>query len=199
MRGCGIFNSSRRRAEAAAILGKVDRFGIGADDFRAVALQFEREVQRSLSAELHDHALRLFPIEDGENVFECKRLEIETVGSVVIGRNGFRIAIDHDRLVAVLLERERGMAAAIIELDALPDAVRPAAQNHDLGAVHGLGLVLFLIRRIEIWRERFEFGGAGVHALEHGPYAEFVTAGAHRGGFHVPQLRDFLVAGARAL
>ncbi len=47
-------------AEATAIFGEIDRFGSGADDGHAVALQFQREIERRLPAELHDDALRLF-------------------------------------------------------------------------------------------------------------------------------------------
>ena len=61
-----------------------------------------------------------------------QRLEIEPVGGVVIGRDGFRIAVDHDGLIALRRQREGGMAAAIVELDALADAVGPAAQDDDL-------------------------------------------------------------------
>ena len=43
----------------------------------------------------------------------------------------------HDRLEArpVTPERKSRVTAAIIELDALPDPVRPAAEDHDLLAV----------------------------------------------------------------
>ena len=44
-RGCGIFNSASKRAEATAIFSEIDRFRIGADDFRAIALQFESQIQ----------------------------------------------------------------------------------------------------------------------------------------------------------
>ena len=199
LRGCGICSSSSRRTEAAAILGKIDRLRIGADDFRAVALEFEREIQRSLPAELHDHALRLFAVEDGENIFERERLEIEPVGGVVIGRDRFGIAIHHHGFEAVFLEREGGVAAAIIEFNSLPDAVGTAAENHDFGAIDGARFVLFLVGGIQVRREGFEFGGAGVDALENRSDAEFVAARAHRGRLHVPELGDFFVARAGAL
>jgi hypothetical protein len=34
-------------------------------------------------------------------------------------------------------QREGGMTAAVVELDALADPVRPAAENHDLGREFG--------------------------------------------------------------
>ena len=97
------------------------------------------ELERGLPAELDDHAdqlaVRLLDAEDLEHVLGGQRLEIEPVGRVVIGRHRLRVAVDHDRLEAGLGQREAGVAAAIIELDPLPDPVGPAAEDDDLAAV----------------------------------------------------------------
>ena len=74
---------------------------------------------------------------------------------------------------------KRGVAAAVIELDSLPDAVGAAAQNHDLLAGAGVGLAGAFVARIEVRREALELRGAGVHAVEDGLDAEFLAAGAH--------------------
>ena len=114
--------------EAVAIFGKIDRVDRSAEDRRAGLLDRARELQRRLAAELHDHALQLSRLallgEDREHVLGGQRFEIEPVGRVVIRRHRLRIAVDHDRLVAGVPKRERGVAAAIVELDALPDPVR---------------------------------------------------------------------------
>ena len=83
---------------------------------------------------MHDHALRLFLFDDGENVFERERLEIEAIGSVVVGGNRFRITIHHNGFVTVFMQSKAGMAAAVVELDSLPNAIGAAAKNHDLGS-----------------------------------------------------------------
>ena len=97
-----------------------------------------RELERRLAAKLHDDALQLavraFLIDDGEHILRRQRLEVEPVGGIVVRRNRLGIAVDHDGLVARLGQRERGMAAAIVELDTLSDAVRTAAQDDDLFA-----------------------------------------------------------------
>ena len=119
---------------------------------------------------------------DLQHVFGRQRLEIEPVGGVVIGRDGFGIAVDHDGLEAARRQREGGVAAAIVELDALADAVRPAAQDDDLLLVGRLAFAFRrradrrFIGRIHVGRERREFGGAGVDALEHRPHAELRRA-----------------------
>ena len=116
--------------------------------------------------------VRLLDAHDLEHVLGGQRLEIEPVGGVVVGRDGLRVAVDHDRLVAGVGEREAGVAAAIVELDALADAVRPAAEDDHLLAVARLGLVGeragegHLVGRVHVGGRRGELGGAGVDALE---------------------------------
>ena len=158
--------------ETLAILGEVDRIGRRADDRRAGGFERARELQRRLAAVLHDEALRLFLVDDLQHVFERQRLEVQAVGRVVVGRHGFRIAVDHDRLVAVLAKRERGMDAAVVELDALPDAVRAAAEHDDLVARRRIGLALFLVGRIHVGGRRRELGSARIDALVDRTHAE---------------------------
>ena len=124
-------------AEELAIFGEIDVLRIGADDRHTEALQRQRQIQRRLSAELHDDAGRLLGVDDVHHFFERERLEVEAVAGVVVGRDRLGIAVDHDRLDAELLQRERRVAAAVVELDALPDAVRTAAEDHDLLAIVG--------------------------------------------------------------
>ena len=62
-------------AESFAILGQIDIFGIGADDRHAGGLQRQRQRQRRLPAELHDHAVGLF------GVAQCSELLRASSGS----------------------------------------------------------------------------------------------------------------------
>ena len=110
--------------------GEVPRIGMPA--FSSAA----GELQRRLAAELDDDADELAGLllgaQDLQHVLGRQRLEIEPVGGVVVGRDGFRVAVDHDRLEAGLAQRKGRVAAAIVELDALADAVRTAAEDDDL-------------------------------------------------------------------
>ena len=73
----------------------------------------------------------------------------------------------------IAAQREGRVAAAIIELDPLPDPVRAAAEDHHLAPVGNIRLVLGLaeqrrfVGRVQIGRDGVEFGGAAVDALEH--------------------------------
>ncbi len=181
-----LFHAGRRRAErlrnrkllqqlaeALAVFRQIDALGRGADDGHARGFQRQRQIQRRLPAELHDHAdlgaARSLVLVDRHHVFVGQRLEVEAVAGVVVGRDGLRIAVDHDGLVAVIAQREGRVAAAVIELDSLPDAIGPAAQDDDLLAVSRRRLVLFFVGRVQIRRVALELGGAGVDALEYRP------------------------------
>jgi hypothetical protein len=81
---------------------------------------------------------------DLQHVLQGQRLEVEPVGGVVVGGDGLGVAVDHDRLVAGLAQREAGVHAGVVELDALPDAVRARSEDEDgrLRARGDLGLLV---------------------------------------------------------
>ena len=168
--------------ETVAVFRKVDGVGRGAEDRHIGRFQRTRELQRGLAAELHDHAMQravlAFGIDDLEHVLGGQRLEIQPVGGVVVGRDRFRIAVDHDGLVARVRQREAGVAAAVVEFDALADTVRSAAEDDDLLAVGRRAFVGHLacewrlVARIHIGGGGSELGGAGVDALVDRAHAE---------------------------
>src|SRR5207249_7015258 len=118
--------------------------------------------------ELDDDPERPILLDDVEYVLQRERYEVEPVGGVVVGRHRLRVAVDHDRLHAEVTEREGGVDAAIVELDALADAVRPGAEDDDLGTVRRRRLVLLLVSRVEVRRVGDELRSAGIHGLEGG-------------------------------
>ncbi len=185
--------------EALAVFGQVDRIRAGADDRRPRLFQRLRQLQRRLAAELHDHALGLFEVDDFHHVLEGQRLEIQAIRGVVIGRHGLRIAVDHDGFVTILAQRHRRVDAAVVELDALADAVRPAAQHDDLVALCGLRLALLVVAGVEVGGGGREFGGAGIDALVHRADAQLVAARAHRAFLDLEQCRQAAVGEAQLL
>ena len=60
------------------------------------------------------------------------------------------------------------MHAAIVELNTLTNAIRPAAEDHDLRAVGWIGFALGFVGRVQIGRIRFKLRRTGVHSLETG-------------------------------
>ena len=151
--------------EALAVLGEVDHVGRRAPDGNARAEQGQGELERGLAAELDDHAVGLLALDDVHDVFEGERLEVEAIGGVVVGRDRLGVAVDHEGLAALLVEGEARVAAAVVELDALADAVGAAAEDHDLAPRGRVGLALVLVGRVEVRGVRLELGRAGVDAL----------------------------------
>src|SRR3546814_7591128 len=107
------------------------------------------------------------------------------------------MAVYHDRFITSLLKSEAGMAAAIIELDPLPDPVGTTAKNDDFFPVGGLRLVLRfakgrgLLGRLHIRGARFKFSGASVDPLEDRPDAQPVAHGA-RSEEHTSELQSLM-------
>src|SRR5881394_1525066 len=97
------------------------------------ARRFQRlgETQWGLAAQLDDHTLGTLPAHDLQYVLERQRLEVQLVRDVEVRRHRFRVRVDHDGLEAQLTKRQAGPDKAIVELDALADAIGTAAQDHD--------------------------------------------------------------------
>ncbi len=121
--------------EAFAVFGQINRVRRGAKDRDAFFVKRIGEFQRGLAAELHDDAVQgavfLFDPEDFKHMLQRQGFKIQAVRSVVIGGHGFGVAVDHDGFIAGLGQRVAGVAAAIVKLDPLTDAVGAAAKNHD--------------------------------------------------------------------
>src|SRR5271155_129131 len=103
-----------------------------------------------------------------EHIFKGERFEVESVAGVVIGGNGLRITVHHDGFVSIFTKCERGMAATVIELNSLPDAVRSAAEDDDLLLGSGWSFVLIFVGGVHVRRVALELGGACIHKFING-------------------------------
>ena len=150
--------------ELLPVLGELDALGRRADHVDAIFLQRSREVQRRLAAKLHNHPVALFLLINLQHILERQRLEVEAVAGVVVGRNGLGIRIHHHALVAHFAEREARVHAAVVELDALADTVRAAAENHDfLFAARRHDFVFVAVAGVVVRREGLELRRARIH------------------------------------
>ena len=110
-----------------AVFGEFDGLGGGSHDGDAGVFELGREVEGGLATELDDDAVGFFLFADVEDVLEGEGLEVELVAGVVVGGDGLGVGVDHDGLVAEFFQGERGVDTAVVELDALADAVRSTA------------------------------------------------------------------------
>jgi hypothetical protein len=111
-----------------------------------------------------------------EHILAGQGLEIELVRGVVVGAHRFRVAVDHDAFHAHFAKGEGGMDAAIVEFDALADAVGPAAQDHHLFSRRHPGFALGFIGGIVIGCGGPKFRRTGVHQFVDRPDAHVFTS-----------------------
>ena len=195
--------------KALAVLGKVDGIGLGAHDVHAALLEHARQLKRSLAAERHHDAVGSLNIDDIHDVLVGERLKVQTVGRVVVGRNGLGIAVDHDGLEAAGRQRIARVHAAVIELDTLANAVGAGAQDHRLGLVRRRGLVGshallgiraravdVLVRLVVVLRGARELRSAGIDRLHAGNHAQTLAIGAHKALVRAGQRSDLGIARA---
>ena len=179
--------------EALAVLGKVDGIGLGAHNVHAALLEHARQLKRSLAAERHHDAVGALDIDNVHDVLVGERLKVQTVGRVIVGRDGLGIAVDHDGLKAASRQCVARVHAAVIELDTLANAVGAGAQDHRLGLVRRRGLVGshallgiraravdVLVRLVVVLRGARKLRSAGIDRLHAGNHAQTLAIGAHK-------------------
>ena len=80
-------------------------------------------------------------IADAEQAFEDfsgfygERLKVELIRSIIISRNSFGVAVNHNCLIPHLPKSKSGMDAAVVKFDSLSDTVGTAAEDHYFFAV----------------------------------------------------------------
>ena len=100
------------------------------------------------------------------------------------------------------------MHAAVVELDALADAVGTGAQNHDLGLVARTHLVggdaaagvrslahEILVGLVVILRGALELGGTRVHGLHARDHTQTLAVGAHKALIAAGEVGDLRIGG----
>ncbi len=170
--------------------------------------QAARQLQRGLPAERHHHADQaraagpgrcLLGLDDVHHVLVGERLEVEAVGGVVVGRDRLRVAVQHDGLVAGVAEGEAGVDAAVVELDALPDAVGARPEDQHLRPVAGAHLGVVLVGGVVVRRVGGELGTTGVDGLVDRVDPGCCAGRAHGGVVDAPEPRELGVGEPEAL
>src|SRR5829696_610456 len=156
---------SKEPSEPGAVLRKVYGVGRGAEDSHSCFFQFVRQLEGTLATELQDDPLWLLALYDLQHVFCGERLEVQARGGVVVGGDCLRVGVDHDCVVAALLQGVAGVDAGVVELYALADAVGAAAEDDDGGVLLAPDLILLLVGGVVVGRARRELTGAGIDGL----------------------------------
>ena len=124
-------------AEQQAVLGLVDRLGVGADQLDlvllepAVAMQRHRRVERGLAAHRRQDGVRPLLLDDLGHHVGRDRLDVGRVGQARIGHDRGRVGVHQDDAIALVLQRLAGLHAGIVELAGLADHDRTGADDQD--------------------------------------------------------------------
>ena len=110
-----------------AVFSGINHVRTGANDGDTSSLKTQRQLQRGLTTVLNNHAKGFFFVDNFKNVFQGQGFKVKTITGVVISRNRFRVAIDHDGFVAIFSHGQCGMNTAIVKFNPLTNAVRPSA------------------------------------------------------------------------
>ena len=74
-------------------------------------------------------------------------------------------------------QSKRGMTAAVVELNALPNAIGPSSQDQNLGLVCRQRLALAIIGAVHVGSGRLKLSSTGIHALVAGLNLQFLSLG----------------------
>ena len=190
--------------EPDPFLGLVDRLEVAPQQGHPAGGQRSGEVERRLATERDDRRQEVraigtwrFGIDDAADAFGVQRLEIEPRRGVEVGRDGLRVRVDHHRRPAVAAKRVGRLDGAIVELDALADADRTAADDEGRRPRHGRGLGRGPGRgvgRIEVRGLGRELRRARIHHRVPGDEAQGEPRGTEGVGGRAGQAGQFLVA-----
>ncbi len=179
VRGLAQAEFLQQLLEALTVFSHVDGFGTGANNGNAVGFQCTGQFERRLSAILDDHAHRALQMHDFQHIFKRQRFEVKSVGCIVIGRDRFRIAVDHDGFIAIFTQGQRRMHTAIIKFDTLTDTVGTTAEHNDFLFIRRMRFALVFISGIHVRGFGSELCGAGIDALVDRTHAQLMPHLAH--------------------
>ena len=167
--------------ELATVLGTVDADGRRAEDGHALAVELHGEVVRYLSARGDYHASGRLEVDDVEHSFKRQLVEVEAVAHVVVRRDGLRVVVYHDALVAELAGGLYGVDRTPVELHARADAVSAAAEDDDrlLVFVEVDVVALHGVSHVEVVRQVGVFAGNRRDALHGRQNAELLAVSTH--------------------
>ena len=80
-----------------------------------------------------------------DDILGGEGFKVEFVRGVVVGGNGLGVGVDHDGFKTILAQGEAGVDAAVIEFNALTNAIGAPAEDEDLRFLGGAGFIVIRI------------------------------------------------------
>ena len=111
----------------APVFRQVNRIWRSPDNRNSRLVELLSQLQRGLPTKLNNHAFRFFLVDDRNNILEGQRFEIEPIRRIVVSRDGFGIAVDHDGFITTFFCRQNTMNTRVVKLNSLTNAVGAGA------------------------------------------------------------------------
>jgi hypothetical protein len=165
--------------ELVAVLSRVDHRGVGTENVDAGLLETKGDVLGKLTTDGNDDTLRALELVDVHDTLPSELLEVHAVGLVVVGRDGFGVVVDHDRLLAHLADLANAGNGAPIELDRRTDAVDTGTENHRTLVVELDVVLRSEVGGVEVVGVGRVLGGEGVDTLDEGSDTERLAVSAN--------------------
>ena len=146
-----------------------------------------------------DNTVSLLQLIDIHNTLVTEFLEVEPVGFVEISRDGLRVVVDHDSLLAHVAELASAGNGAPVELDTAADAVDTTAKNHSALVVELDVVGGGIVGGIEVVGMGGVFSGKSVDTLNEGGNAERLPVSTDDEFFAGDEVGDLTVRETLAL
>lgn len=113
----------------------VDGVWVGVDDWYVGFFEGVVEFQWGLVVVLDDYVFGLFDVDDFKDVFEGYWFEVQVVGGVVVGGDGFWVVVDYNGFVVVFVYCQCCVYVVVVEFDVLVDVVWIVVEDYDFFVV----------------------------------------------------------------
>ena len=117
--------------ELVAVFRPVDVFRPGPQDRNAAVGKPQCQVVRDLTADGDHDAVRILHLHDVHDTLVGQFVEIQAVAHVIIGRDRFRVVIDHNAPVTLFLDGLQAGYRAPVEFDRTADAIGTRTEHDD--------------------------------------------------------------------
>ena len=124
--------------EQLAVLGTVDGLGLAGQQTDAGAIQIagagqlHGQVQAHLAAEVRQHGVRLFDVQNALHDFQRHGLDVNMVGHIRVGHDGCGVGVQQNGLDALCLQGAAGLRAGVVELRSLTNDDGAGANDQHL-------------------------------------------------------------------
>jgi len=124
--------------EQFAVLGPVDGLGLAGQQADAGAVQIagagqlHGQVQAHLTAEVRQHGVRLFDVQNALHDFQRHGLDVNMVGHIRVGHDGCGVGVQQNGLDALCLQGAAGLRAGVVELRSLTNDDGAGANDQHL-------------------------------------------------------------------